>query len=204
MIVILAGGRSSRMRTEKPVLEINGKPMIVRVFERADEVDRTIAAVSTHTPRTKELCAEYGIEYIETSGRGYVPDLVELLDEFDEFISSPSDIPFVTSTDFKMMTEEFKRLKVNLVGVLTPTIIPPGVKPVIYRNYVITGLNAVIRHNERECFVTLKNPFLAINVNTWEDFELAQKIAAVLDGYEGDSQKKSANIMDCLQQRFKF
>lgn len=178
MIVILAGGRSTRMGREKPVLKVNGRPMLLRVYEEASKVDETLVALSRNTPKTKELCLREGIPFIETPGKGYVADVGWLLDELGPFISSSADIPFVKPSDFYAIKKAFDG-RTSLTGVLPLEKVPKDLKPPTYRGYAVVGLNAV--GFEGEEFFELSNPLLALNVNTPEDLRLAERIAGLVN-----------------------
>ena len=177
MIVIMAGGRSSRMGREKPVLSVGGVPMLLRVYREAEKVDETIAALSRNTPKTKELCLREEIPFVETPGSGYVEDVTYLLREFGPFISVSADLPFVKASDIRMIEKAFDG-RTSLTGVLPIEKIPRDLNPTVYRGYVIVGLNAVGTEGER--FFELSNPLLALNVNTPEELKLAEKIARLV------------------------
>lgn len=187
MIIILAGGKSSRMGKEKPVLKIAGKEMLLRVYEQAEKVDEVLIALSKNTPKTREFCLKERVPFMETSGRGYVHDIRELLREFGPFISVSVDLPFIKASDFAIMMEEFKRREVSLTGVLPLSVVPEDLKPVVYRGYAIVGLNAVAEDGEE--FFELSNPLLALNVNTPEDLEKAERVASLLLSSKEKRQK---------------
>ncbi len=177
MIVILAGGRSTRMGREKPVLRVGGKPMLLRVYGEGEKVGETLVALSKNTPKTKELCLREGIPFVETPGKGYVEDVKWLLWEFGPFVSVSADLPFVKASDINSITETFDG-RTSLTGVLPLEKVPRDLKPVVYRGYAIVGLNAV--GTEGECFFKLSNPLLALNVNTPEELKLANRIAGLV------------------------
>jgi adenosylcobinamide-phosphate guanylyltransferase len=87
--VVMCGGEGSRLRdggiaTEKPLVEVGGRPMLDRVWDTlADSrVDAVYAAVSPAAPRTRERAREVASgadAVIETPGDGYVPDLDRVL-----------------------------------------------------------------------------------------------------------------------------
>ena len=180
LIVVMAGGKSSRMGFEKPLALVGGKPMLLWVYESAVRAGDAVVAVSKNTPRTAEFCKERGIETIETSGKGYVEDIRFILKEFGEFVSVACDIPFVRTEDIREIVENFKGI--SLTGVLSPKIVPEFIdlkKLPIYKGWIIVGLNAV--GWEGETFLELKNPLLALNVNTPEDLALANSVANELN-----------------------
>ncbi|ASJ10677.1 cobalamin biosynthesis protein CobY [Thermococcus sp. P6] len=177
MIVIMAGGRSSRMGTEKPVLKVGKVPMLLRVYGEAEKVDDSVVALSRNTPKTRGLCLSEGLPFLETPGRGYVEDIAYILRELGPFLSVSADLPFVKGSDFQALKGAFDG-RTSLTGVLPLSIIPKDLKPLTYRGYAITGLNVVGTEGER--FFELSNPLLALNVNTPKDLELARRIAGLV------------------------
>ncbi|AAL80424.1 GTP--adenosylcobinamide-phosphate guanylyltransferase [Pyrococcus furiosus DSM 3638] len=177
MIIIMAGGKSSRMGREKPVLKIAGKEMLLWVYEQAEAVGEVLVALSRHTPRTRELCLREGIEFVDTPGRGYVKDVQWLLREFGPFISLSSDIPFVKSSDIYSLLKEFDG-KVSLTGVLPLEVVPKDLTPYSYMGYAIVGINGVAKEGEK--FFVFSNPLLALNVNTPRELELAKRVAEII------------------------
>jgi len=177
MIIIMAGGRSSRMGLEKPVLQVGGVPMLLRVYEETEKVGETLVAVSKKAPKTRELCLREGISFVETPGNGYVEDLIYLLREFGPFVSVSADLPFLKASDVEAIKKAFDG-RTSLTGVLPPKLVPKDLKPVVYRGYAIVGLNAVGTWGER--FFELSNSLLALNVNTPEELKLANRIARLV------------------------
>ena len=83
--LLMCGGQGTRLQTavEKPLVEINGQPMIARVRQALAEscLETYYAVVSSQTPKTQAYCDKQGIPTIETSGDGYVADLQDAVDE---------------------------------------------------------------------------------------------------------------------------
>ncbi len=176
-IVILAGGKSTRMGREKPVLKVGRKPMLLRVYEEASAVGETAVALSRNTPKTRELCLREGVPFVETPGKGYVEDVQWLLREFGPFVSVSADLPFLKASDVGSIAKAFDG-RVSLTGVLSLEKVPGDLRPPTYRGYAIVGLNAV--GSEGEKFFELSNPLLALNVNTPEELKLANRIAKLV------------------------
>ncbi|AIU70491.1 cobalamin biosynthesis protein CobY [Thermococcus eurythermalis] len=177
MIVIMAGGRSSRMGREKPILRVGGVPMLLRVYYEAEKAGETVVALSRNTPKTRELCLREGVPFFDTPGKGYVEDIKWLLCEFGPFVSVSSDLPFVTTGDIAAVKQAFDG-ETNLTGVLPLWLVPRDLKPLTYNGYAIVGLNAV--GTRGESFFELSNPLLALNVNTPEELRLANRIARLV------------------------
>ncbi|MDV3104507.1 NTP transferase domain-containing protein [Thermococcus waiotapuensis] len=177
MIIVMAGGRSTRMGREKPVLKVGGKPMLLRVYGEAEKVGEAFVALSKNTPKTRELCLTEGIPFVETPGMGYVEDVGWLLQEFGPFVSISADLPFVKASDIGSIAKAFDG-ETSLTGILPLGRVPRDLKPVVYRNYAVVGLNTVGAGEEK--FFELSNPLLALNVNTPEDLKLANEIARLV------------------------
>ncbi|NJE06576.1 GTP--adenosylcobinamide-phosphate guanylyltransferase [Thermococcus sp. M36] len=176
-VIIMAGGRSTRMGREKPVLKIVGKPMLLWVYEETEKAGDVIVAVSKNTPETKNLCLREGIDFVETPGKGYVEDVFFLLREFGPFISVSSDLPFIKAGDVLSIAKAFDGRE-SLTGVLPVEKVPKDTNLLVYRGYVIVGLNAVGSSGEE--FFELENQLLALNVNTPGELELAERIARLV------------------------
>ncbi len=97
--LVMCGGEGTRLGAdvEKPLLEINTRPMVDHVCEAlaASHVDRTYAVAS---PATPETAARVDCPVIETPGEGYVADLQRALS--DDRISRPvltvaADLPLL-------------------------------------------------------------------------------------------------------------
>ncbi|WP_435146788.1 NTP transferase domain-containing protein [Halobaculum sp. P14] len=82
----MCGGRGTRLDAdaEKPLFAVGGAPMVDRVCDAlaaADRVDAVSAAVSPHTPDTRDrLADDDAVSVIRTPGDGYVADLQAALD----------------------------------------------------------------------------------------------------------------------------
>jgi len=178
MIIILAGGKSTRIGKEKPVLKIADKEMLLWVYNESSKIDETLVALSKNTPKTRELCLRERIPFVNTPGRGYVGDVQWLLKEFGPFVSVSADLPFVKACDIALIRSELEKKKTSITGVLPLNIVPKDLGVATYRGYAIVGINGVSYEGEE--FVKLRNPLLAINVNTPRELELANRIAKLL------------------------
>ena len=84
--LIMAGGAGTRlMLGEKPLVTINGTPMISLVlaaFERAGY--DSVIVTSPRTPFTINWARVNGIECIRGAGQGYIQDLQEAVKTIEE------------------------------------------------------------------------------------------------------------------------
>lgn len=101
--LVMAGGKGSRMQTreEKLLLKYIHPTILHVVFalQNSNCFSKIIASSSSHSPKTKEMLQNAGIEIFETPGEGYVKDLNLIL-------RSVNDEIFVVSGDLPLLDEE--------------------------------------------------------------------------------------------------
>ena len=123
--LIMAGGKGTRMDLdcEKPMIELNSKPMIQYVIEallNSKYIDKILVAISPNTMKTKEFIENFPVIAIDTLGKGYIEDLSDILTnrdyvEEDEVVMTiVADLPFVTSEQIDDVLEHYYDRKKNL------------------------------------------------------------------------------------------
>ena len=194
---IMCGGRASRMQhggIEKPLLKIDGIAMVERVIlalAGSGRFDRILAAISSNTPKTKELLKSKGIETIETPGEGYSNDLSYLLSKLksQRVMVVPSDIPLLNSqiiseildaVDSSSSRKE-KRPAISIIlekGFVERTGAKPSIVVDQYCHSGITIFNTISVGTEpvEEYYLVMNRKEIALNVNTKEELELAKKL----------------------------
>jgi len=104
--LVMCGGEGTRLRpavgdTEKPLVEIDGRPMIDRVVAalQASSLTTVAAGVSPATPETAAHLTEIdGVDCIETAGDGYVADLNEAVGRLTTpVVTVVADLPLVAA-----------------------------------------------------------------------------------------------------------
>ena len=197
---IMCGGRASRMQhggIEKPLLKIDGIAMVERVIlalAGSGRFDRILAAISSNTPKTKELLKSKGIETIETPGEGYSNDLSYLLLKLkpQRVMVVPSDIPLLNSQiiseildaiDNSSISSSRKEKGPAISIILEKGFVErTGAKPSIvvdqYCHSGITIFNTMSVGTEpvEEYYLVMNRKEIALNVNTKEELELAKKL----------------------------
>lgn len=83
LVVIPARLGSTRL-PRKPLADIGGKPMVIRVAERAQQSNAQSVVVATDSPEIQAVCHEYGIECLLTradhpTGTDRIAEVVQLL-----------------------------------------------------------------------------------------------------------------------------
>jgi adenosylcobinamide-phosphate guanylyltransferase len=191
----MCGGRASRMKKagmEKPLLKVNGVTMVERVVSAlasSDRFARIVAATSPNTPKTNEFLKSKGIETIETAGEGYSQDLSQLLSKLkpQKVMAVPADLPLLNShivdeilNSIADRQEHEPAISIIIEKGFVERI---GVKPSIivldqYCHSGITIFNTMIVGTEpvKEHYLIMNRKEIAINVNTKEELELAEKL----------------------------
>jgi len=194
--LVMAGGRGTRMKLgeEKPLLNINGKPIIEHVLDalrNCQKVSRIIVAVSKHTPKTAEAVNKFAVQVFETPGRDYVFDTRYAIKKLrlGVVLVVSADLPLITSELIDEIIEYYyQSCNKPSLAVMVPakTYQRLGSKP----NYITevegkslapAGINIIDgkRMNEdameQEIFIVDKEE-IAANVNTPEDLKIAERL----------------------------
>lgn len=183
--LIMCGGRGTRLRPEiegeKPLVEVDGRPMIERVLAALDasQVASVYAAVSPATPRTADwLATQQSVTCIETAGDGYVADLTDALDSVDSpVVTVTADLPLLHSqhVDRAIAAADGESLAV-CVPLSVVTKLGTSAETTINHEgstVVPTGLNVVGSRRDRR--VVWDDTRLAINGNYPSDLQLAEQ-----------------------------
>jgi len=193
--LVMAGGKGTRMklREEKPLLYVCGKPMIERVLDAlksAEKVDEVVVAVSKRTPKTAKMMEKFSVKVLETPGKDYVSDVqyaVKKL-ELGTVMTVSADLPLVTGKVIDEVIERYEQCGKSTLTVAVPAekrerlglkvdyffevggrrLVPAGIN-------VIDGKNIDEKELEEETFV-IDREEIAVNVNTPEDLKIAEDL----------------------------
>jgi len=192
--LVMAGGKGTRMRLrgEKPMLKVGGKPMIQHVLDalkKAEGVDEIVVAVSKHTPRTAEAMERLSVKVLETPGKGYVSDMQYAVKKLklNTVLTISSDLPLVTDEIIDEAIERYERCGKPALTVAAPaeTRERLGLKLDYIiegkgRRLVPAGINLIDGRRidepelEEEVLVVDREE-VAVNVNTPEDLRIVEQ-----------------------------
>jgi adenosylcobinamide-phosphate guanylyltransferase len=185
LALIMAGGAGSRLNLgEKPLVLINGRPMIayvIRAFE--DSGNEPIVVTSPKTPMTRNWCHVQGIPFHPASGNGYIGDMVEAVSALEEkqpLFISVSDIPCLSSRCIREVLESYGKSRkdacsawVPVSSILTESCDDSFCETIDGIDAVPAGLNIIlgekIGSEQAELKMLIRDPGLAINVNSRYD-----------------------------------
>jgi adenosylcobinamide-phosphate guanylyltransferase len=194
--LVMAGGKGIRLRsdTEKPLMQIDGVPMIQLVLEAircSNGVDRIIVAVSPTNLQTAKKARELGAEIIETPGAGYENDMkiaIKQLRLRDVLVVS-ADLPFMTGAMVDQAIETYRSSGKPALSVMCPVTVfekmriqPTHVFNIDGKQLVPIGLNIIdgTKVDEpvlEETVLITESEELALNVNTLKELEVASRMA---------------------------
>ena len=119
-LIIPARFGSSRFEG-KPLADIHGKPMIVRVWEKCCKaVHENSIFVATDDDRIEQACVEYGINILRTSthcltGTDRVYEVSRLIDR-DIYINVQGDEPMLDPDDIRLVIDQAMRTPDQIVN----------------------------------------------------------------------------------------
>jgi adenosylcobinamide-phosphate guanylyltransferase len=191
----MAGGKATRLRSnmEKPLLRIDGVPMIQLVLDAircSKSVDRILVAVSPRSIQTAKRARELGAEIIETPGAGYENDMKIAIkhQHLHDVLVVSADLPFLTGTIVDDAIETYRSSGTPALSVMCPVsiLVKMGIQAshvfnVNGKHLVPIGLNIIDGTKidepvlEEKVLIT-ESEELAINVNTPEELELAREL----------------------------
>jgi adenosylcobinamide-phosphate guanylyltransferase len=194
--VVMAGGKGSRLAVseEKPLLSVDGKPVVTCVLDAllgAKRVDSVVVAVSCRTPKTAAFVRGFPVRVVETPGEGYIPDMQFVIKELGlgAVLAIVSDLPLITNAIIDDVVERYelcgKPALTVAVPIETKTKLGAGVDYAFEaegRTLVPTGINLIDGKlvdggwMEQEVYVLEKDE-VAVNVNTAEELRLAERLA---------------------------
>ena len=187
--IVMAGGKGSRMKSsdEKLLLQYK-KPIILHVAEALSNSDcfsEIKFITSPNSPKTKKLLLENNYEIIDSTGKGYVEDLNNILQSIDDSV-------FVTSGDLPLLDEMIIKKIISFYDenhLWTSILITKNFLQNlgILSNFEINFENQLCNYsgisminskkisnldNIKENFVIIDDKRIGFNVNTKEDYAL--------------------------------
>jgi len=194
--LVMAGGKGTRMKIkeEKPLVQVCGKPVIKFVLEALKEskkIDRIIVATTISTPNTAILMSQYGVEVIETPGKDYVSDMGWVVQKLKlgVFLAIAADLPLVKAETIDSIVERYERCGKPALTVAVPLQTKVKLGMCIEYSFeekgqivVPVGINVIDgskRYGDEwldQDIYLVNYQELAININTVKELELAERI----------------------------
>lgn len=187
--IVMAGGKGSRMKSsdEKLLLPYK-KPIILHVAEALSNSDcfsKIIFITSPNSPNTKKLLLENNYEIIDSTGKGYVEDLNNILQSIDDSVLVTSaDLPLLDETMIKKITSLYDENHLWTSILVTKNFLQNlGISSNFEVNFesqvcnysgisMINSKKISNLENIKENFVIMDDKRIGFNVNTKEDYAL--------------------------------
>ena len=187
--LIMAGGKGTRMKSEKEKLLLEyKKPLVLHVIDalkNSNCFEKIVAATSPNSPQTHQILSKENVSVLETMGKNFVTDLNNILIELD-------DIVFVVSGDMPLLDADIVKeiiSKVNTEKAWTSIISTKSFQSSLGLNleflvslndeqYVHTGISVVNASKiqnldmQEEDYLIVDDKRVCLNVNTKTDLEL--------------------------------
>jgi molybdopterin-guanine dinucleotide biosynthesis protein A len=122
-VFIQAGGRSSRMGTDKAWLEINGRPMIECVLAAADSVAASLSIIihpaNPNAERYRKLAKQWNARLLDDlhdhqGPLGGIHTALKACGEGESALSLACDLPFLTADFLDFLCQEHQRRKAQV------------------------------------------------------------------------------------------
>lgn len=189
--LVMAGGKGSRLNMgEKPLVHLFGRPLIEYVVSSLIDspVECIFVATTNNVPLTSRWARQKDLEVVETSGKGFVPDMVEAVEKTgvrEPILVIMADLPLVTSDLLEQIIEIYDQRPEPALSTHTPLHLHTrlGRRPDALFNYqgqliVPSGINildgANIRDEQEDYHLIIERIELALNVNVAEDLKLCE------------------------------
>ncbi len=191
--MVMAGGKGTRLkRGEKPMVMILGRHLIERVVLALEDssIERIAVAVTDSVPATRQWAKARGLEVLDTSGKGFVADMVEAVQK--AVMNGPvmvimADLPLINPELIDYIMEIYRERQKPALSTHTPLSLHSklGRRPDSLFNYqgqliVPSGVNVLngskIEEEQEDYHLILERIELAVNVNTAEDLKLCESI----------------------------
>lgn len=192
--LVMVGGKGTRMKKkiEKPLLKVDNIPMIERIaqaIENSKLLNKSIYAVSPHTPNTRKLAVKKGYEIVDTPGEEYHVDLKYAVKKckLTKTLVVSGDLPFLTGELIDSVIKVYiERAKPALVVAIPEDSLkkfelkPTWIMKCNNREVIPTGMNIIdgslIDKEEMEQTILItENLRFFININTDDDFKFTNK-----------------------------
>jgi len=187
--LVMAGGKGSRMNiSDEKLLLKHIHPTILNVvfaLQNSECFSKIIAATSPHSPKTKEMLQNAGIDIFETPGEGFVVDLNSFLQTVNEEVFIvPGDLPLFDADIVSTIVKEKNSDSLWTSYLVTKDFLMTlGLKSEFTTTFqnkecCFTGISLVNAKeinnldSVEEIFHILNDKRIAFNMNTIEDYRL--------------------------------
>ncbi|WP_088243000.1 molybdenum cofactor guanylyltransferase [Calothrix rhizosoleniae] len=186
--LILAGGKSSRMGRDKALVCYQGKPMLKRVYEVAQECTQEVYILTPWCDRYKHILPSDCNYLTESqSGNGPLYGLYQGLKQISTqwILLLACDLPLLKTKIIQKWINDLEQVHEEILAVVPHNSVNWEPMCGFYRHHILPELQSLIQtggHSFQECFSDIKVQALSItpevklmlhNCNTPEDLNKA-------------------------------
>jgi uncharacterized protein (TIGR00454 family) len=194
---IMSGGKGKRigLPVEKPLLSLLGKSLVdwvAEAVENAQKVSEFYVVTSSNTPETEKHCQSRGWKVARTDAKGYHEDLKQAARQANltgPILTIPADSPAVTGKFLDKIVSQFEVCGKDFYAIFVPIAAREALGLSIdstdeYKGewYAVSGVNIVngekiqTEGKIETCALITKELEVLLNINTFKDLEIAEKI----------------------------
>ena len=124
--VVMAGGKGTRLKMgEKPMVKILGRHLIERVVLALEDssLERIAVAVTDSVPATRQWAKDRGLAVLDTSGKGFVADMVEAVQNAGmngSVMVIMADLPLINPELIDYIMEIYREMQKPALSTHTP------------------------------------------------------------------------------------
>jgi molybdenum cofactor cytidylyltransferase len=186
-LIVLAAGKSSRMRENKLLLKLDGETLIEHVVNVAKKsrVDEVIVVLGYEATKIKELLAKIDCKfavnenYMKGQSESVKVGLSAISDNAEAVMILPADVALVDWESINKVVEEYLRSRSRIVIASHnhqsghPILMDRTIIPEVSRiDEETRGLKAVInRHRAEVNYVEIGTEAVLIDIDTREEFD---------------------------------
>jgi molybdenum cofactor cytidylyltransferase len=186
-LIVLAAGKSMRMKENKLLLRLDGETLVEHVVKAAKEssVDEVIVVLGYEAAKIKERLAKAGCKfvinenYMKGQSESVKVGLSTLSDSAEAVMILPADVALIDPKSINRVLEEYRGSKNTIViasyqqqsghPILLDRVIFPEISNIDERTQ---GLKAVInRHRAEIKYVEVGTENVLIDIDTREEFD---------------------------------
>jgi adenosylcobinamide-phosphate guanylyltransferase len=191
--IVMAGGKGSRLfLPEEKLLLKYKKPIIFHVIDALKDskcFTKIIAITSYHSPKTREMLQNSGIEIFETPGKGFAADLNLILKTLnDDVLLVPGDLPLLDGQIVSQIVQEYNNSNLWTSYLITRDFIQSlgltleFATVFLNKECYYSGVSTINAKEIadltciKENYQILDDKRIALNLNTKEDYNLLSTI----------------------------
>lgn len=174
--VILAGGLSTRANTNKLLLEVDGRPLILHTIETLKPyVDRLIVVTGKFDEQLRPYLNDVEVVYNENYQLGMFSSVLKGVNDIDcDVVILPGDMANIAHTTIETIlnTNGLIRIPTYLGKRGHPLFLSSEILPSLKKEDIDSNLKEFLNKNEDKInLIPVNDQFIKIDIDTIEDYQ---------------------------------